>query len=346
MPPPSAGAVPVTIDPHSGQEHPLAHPPGKWARSCGRPRLSTPAATRPARLRPCPGASRSRVQNAAPESFAGRNMASAQCHKVGGPIYCSPLACATCDSSAPRSSSSQRGGGGGCASSAAPRHPSISVPREPLRITIVLSRHRRADSGAGFSSVRQCRPGRAEVAFRSTDSPCECLRPAVGSRGCRCRAIRGAISDRGARRCPFRAAGNHVRRRIAQPSGHRGRHAWIDTTSFTANRHRSPSGGRAFAFPCARPLLRRCDCGWKEERRKCYSSGHASRRTRVGRRAFGTTLRRSACRGGRSLRRVAARRAAVWMRSSRSSSERIRLAPSGALVLDPLDPRAPGGWSC
>src|SRR6266566_10095894 len=106
-PPPPPAPRAVTIDPHSGQGASAGAPPGDPGPLVREttpppPPAATAARAAAALVRGFPQSE----QNCAPASFCRPQYWQAlSAIKLGGPIYCSPLACATCDSSAPRSSS-------------------------------------------------------------------------------------------------------------------------------------------------------------------------------------------------------------------------------------------------
>src|SRR5882762_3676395 len=107
-PPPLLAACAVTMDPHSGQEASAGAPPGEpgpLVRETTPPPPPPAATTARAAAALVSGFPQSE-QNCAPATFCRPQYWQAlSAIKLGGPIYCSPLACATCDSSAPRSSS-------------------------------------------------------------------------------------------------------------------------------------------------------------------------------------------------------------------------------------------------
>src|SRR6266446_712505 len=98
----------VTMDPHSGQEASAGAPPGEPGPLVREttPPPPPPAATAARAAAALVSGFPQSGQNCAPASFCRPQYWQAlSAIKLGGPIYCSPLACATCDSSAPRSSS-------------------------------------------------------------------------------------------------------------------------------------------------------------------------------------------------------------------------------------------------
>lgn len=126
--------------------------------------------------------------------------------------------------------------GGGCASSAAPRHPSVAVPREPLHITIVYPDTaepiQAQDSSFLFGSVGQ---GRGDVALSVNGSAVRVYAtgtwlawiPLPSDSLARFQIVARAGAGSEQQETTFVA-------RIAQPfRPPPGAIAWIDTTSFT-----------------------------------------------------------------------------------------------------------------
>ena len=126
--------------------------------------------------------------------------------------------------------------GGGCASSAAPRHPSVSVPREPLHITIVYPDTaepiQAQDSSFLFGSVG---PGRGDVVLSVNGFPVRVFAtgswlawvPLPSDSLARFQIVARAADGSEQQETTFVA-------RIAQPfRPPPGATAWIDTTSFT-----------------------------------------------------------------------------------------------------------------
>jgi len=208
----------------AGREHPLAHPRGSGPARAGDHASST--ACRHRGPRGCglgQGLPAVGAELRAGIVLPAAILASAQCHKVRWPNLLLAASLPTCDSSAPRSSSSQRG-----RREAAARLP--PHPRHPIhlryRASPFASRssipHREPIQAQDSSSCSQCRPGprRGRVVGQRIPRASVCDRQ-LASRGWPLPSDSLArFQIVGARRCPFRAAGNHVRRphRAAVPA--------------------------------------------------------------------------------------------------------------------------------
>src|SRR5438876_11355720 len=112
--PPAPGEV--TTDPHTGQGASvgaLPSKPGPLVRETSPPPPPPPAATAARAAAALVSGLPQSEQNCAPASFCRpQNWQALRAIRLGGPIYCSTLACATCEPFAPRSprsSSSRRG---------------------------------------------------------------------------------------------------------------------------------------------------------------------------------------------------------------------------------------------
>src|SRR5467141_4910081 len=126
--------------------------------------------------------------------------------------------------------------GGGCASSAAPRHPSVSVPREPLHITIVYPDTaepiQAQDSSFLFGSVGQ---GHGDVALSVNGFPVHVSPsgtwlawiPLPSDSLARFQIVARAGAGSEQRETTFVA---RIAQRFQPPAGAA---SWIDTTSFT-----------------------------------------------------------------------------------------------------------------